>query len=81
LPSFPTQPMPIGLDGMKEIKFSAEHIRIDLATPSENPQLGERLQFMVGYSDSTVCLHDNLYCTRNGILEATVPLLARGKFQ
>jgi D-serine deaminase-like pyridoxal phosphate-dependent protein len=81
LPKFPTQPMPIGLDGVKEITFSAEHIRIDLLAPSAHPKPGERMQFIVGYSDSTVFLHDNLHCMRNGKVEHTVPLLARGKIQ
>jgi D-serine deaminase-like pyridoxal phosphate-dependent protein len=78
---FPTLPQPMGLDDVKDIRLSAEHARIDLHAPSERPQRGERVQCIVGYSDSTVFLHDVLYAMRNGLVEQTLPLLARGKIQ
>lgn len=78
---FPKQPLPVGLSDVREIKMSAEHTRIDLTTPTDDLKRGDWLQFIVGYSDSTVFLHDVLYAVRNGAVELALPLLARGKIQ
>lgn len=78
---YPTRPVPIGLDAVKEIRMSAEHTTLDMARAVPHPKVGDRLQFIVGYSDSTVFLHDNLIAMRNGAIELTWPLLARGKLQ
>jgi len=37
--------------------------------------------FIVGYGDSTVFLHDILYGVRDGIVEAAWPILGRGKLR
>ncbi len=78
---FPTLPEPIGLDEVAQIRMSAEHTTLDLTQAAARPDVGERLQFIVGYSDSTVFLHDSIYATRNGEVELVWPLLARGKLQ
>lgn len=60
-------------------KFSAEHGVLTLAEPSDTPGVGDRLEFIAGYSDTTVVLHDAIYATRNGVVEAVWPLLGRGR--
>ena len=50
-----------------------------LAEPSAEPGVGDRLEFIAGYSDTTVFLHDTIYATRNGVVEAVWPLLGRGR--
>lgn len=60
-------------------RFSAEHGALTLAEPSDAPAVGDRLEFLAGYSDTTVVLHDAIYATRNGVVEAVWPLLGRGR--
>jgi D-serine deaminase-like pyridoxal phosphate-dependent protein len=78
---FPTLPEPVGLGLIEQIRMSAEHTTLDLKQPAIQPRVGDRLQFIVGYSDSTVFLHDSIYGTRNGSIEMEWPLLARGKLR
>lgn len=78
---FPTYPSPIGLGEISQIKLSAEHVKLDLVHAADRPEVGERLQFVVGYSDSTVFLHDTLFAMRGDVVELVWPLLARGKLQ
>ena len=39
------------------------------------------LDFLVGYGDATVFLHDNLYGIRDGVVDAVWPILGRGKLR
>lgn len=62
-------PRPVGLN-VKNVGLSAEHGNLELAEPSDQPQVGELVPFIPGYTDSTVCLHDELCVLRQGVLEA-----------
>jgi len=76
-------PQPIGLpEGqVAAVSLSAEHGRLRLETPNETLQVGDLLPFIVGYSDSTVMLHDTLYGVRGGVVQAAWPIAGRGKLQ
>jgi D-serine deaminase-like pyridoxal phosphate-dependent protein len=74
-------PRPLGLAQVASVRLSAEHATIELAADSDMPRPGERLEFEVGYSDSTVPLHDLVHAVRDKRLEATWPILGRGKLQ
>ena len=75
----PTSPVPLGLDGVRGLRVSAEHAAIELAEPADTPTVGERVEFVAGYGDSTVFLHDYLYGVRDGRVETVWPVLGRGK--
>ncbi|MEZ4706531.1 MAG: alanine racemase [Caldilineaceae bacterium] len=60
---------------------SAEHGVITLEAPDTTTQVGDLLDFLVGYGDATVFLHDNLYGIRDGVVEAVWPILGRGKLR
>lgn len=47
--------------------------------PSGKPKIGDKLEWIVGYGDTTVCLHDEMVGIRSGNLEVVWPVLARGK--
>ena len=64
---------------VKEFVMSAEHGIIRLAEPSESPRVGDKIEIIPGYSDSTVFLHDVLYGIRDGLVETVWPLVGRGK--
>jgi D-serine deaminase-like pyridoxal phosphate-dependent protein len=74
----PALPAPRDLGEVKGVKLSAEHTTIELAASNSVPAVGSRVEFVAGYSDATVFLHDYLYATRRGQVEAIWPILGRG---
>lgn len=68
-------PRPLGLGELKSLALSAEHGNLELAEPDDTLRPGDTVTFIPGYTDSTVCLHDEMCVIRNGILEAvwTIP--------
>ena len=71
------QPEPIAVPKMRSMRLSAEHTILELVDASETPRIGERIEFVVGYGDTTVHLHDELYGIRDGRVES-VWSIARG---
>ena len=78
---YPTLPEPLNVGEVKRVNLSAEHATIELAEPRPAPAIGDRVEFVPGYCDSTVFLHDQLHGIRHGQVEVTWPLLGRGKTQ
>jgi len=74
-------PEPIGLPAVEEIRLSAEHATLELERPSETPKIGDRVEFVVGYSDTTVHLHERLVGVRKGQVEVVWRVAARGRLQ
>ena len=74
-------PEAIGLSKVASIALSAEHTIVNLAEPSDKPRVGDKQEFVVGYSDTTVNLHDELVGTRNGKVEVVWSILGRGKLK
>jgi D-serine deaminase-like pyridoxal phosphate-dependent protein len=74
-------PRPLGMAGVSSVGLSAEHGKIELLEPSASPCVGEKLRWLVGYSDTTVCLHDEMFGVRDGIVEVVWPILGRGKLR
>lgn len=74
-------PLPLGLPAVQSLRLSAEHTTIELEAPSEAPQIGERIELVVGYSDTTVHLHEELVAIRGDRIEAVWPVAARGKIK
>ena len=68
-------PRPIIAGAIEKMWLSAEHGVIALAEPSPAPRVGDPISFIPGYTDSTVCLHDEMCVIRDGVLEAvwTIP--------
>jgi D-serine deaminase-like pyridoxal phosphate-dependent protein len=81
LPRGYATPKPIGIDGVKSIVFSAEHGIMTLETPNSTLKVGDTFDILVGYSDATVFLHDQIYGIRQGIVETAWPILGRGKLR
>jgi D-serine deaminase-like pyridoxal phosphate-dependent protein len=68
-------PEPMGMQGVKSISLSAEHGTIELIEPCETPGVNDIVEWIPGYTDSTVCLHDEMVVLRRGIVEEvwTIP--------
>ena len=74
-------PFPLGLDAVASVSLSAEHATINLQAPDDRVKIGDRLEFVVGYSDTTVHLHDEIYGIRQGRVEIVWPVLGRGQLR
>ena len=72
-------PEVLGEIAVKEFVMSAEHGIIRLAESSVSPRVGDKIEIIPGYSDSTVFLHDVLYGIRDGRVETVWSLVGRGK--
>ena len=58
--------------------LSAEHGVFSIEPGCQGPALGEQLQLLVGYSDSTTFLHDNFIAMRQGQVEKIWEIVGRG---
>lgn len=74
-------PEPIGFPKVATMALSAEHTVVNLAQPSDSPRVGDKVEFVVGYTDTTVNLHDELVGVRNGKVEVIWQILGRGKLK
>ena len=73
------KPGPIDHDELELRGLSAEHGIFNVKQGRTAPKLGDRIEFNVGYSDSTNFLHNQFICIRNDRVETVWPLLGRGK--
>jgi len=74
-------PQPLGLSAVAAMRLSAEHATIELEKPSDTPRIGDKIELVVGYHDTTVHLHEEIVATRNGRIEAVWRVAARGKLK
>jgi D-serine deaminase-like pyridoxal phosphate-dependent protein len=81
LPTWAGAPEPVGLPGVAEVLASAEHLSVSLRGPNAAVKVGGRLDFVVGYGDSTVFLHDQMVGVRNGLVEVVWAIQGRGRIQ
>jgi D-serine deaminase-like pyridoxal phosphate-dependent protein len=74
-------PLPLLEAPVRSIALSAEHTKLELERPSERPRIGDKIELVVGYSDTTVHLHEEIVATRDGRVEAVWRVAARGKLK
>ena len=72
-------PMPRHLPPVRSLRLSAEHTTIELDGPAMLPRVGDRVELVVGYSDTTVHLHEWILGTRGGRVAAAWRVAARGR--
>jgi 3-hydroxy-D-aspartate aldolase len=63
------------------VKLSAEHAQIELAVPSDTPHIGDKVELVVGYSDTTIHLHEEIVGLRGGKIESVWKVTGRGKIK
>ncbi len=64
--------------GLACARLSDEHCVVEIAPGAAAPRLGEKLLLVPGHCDPTVNLHDWYIGVRNGAVEASWPITARG---
>lgn len=74
-------PEPLGVGAVKSVRLSAEHGTIELEAPNTSLRVGDPLEFIVGYTDTTVHLHETMYGVRQGRVEEVWPVAGRGRLQ
>jgi D-serine deaminase-like pyridoxal phosphate-dependent protein len=79
LPMWHNTPEVVGLKGVQSLRMSAEHGTVTLRDPSPQVAVGDAFDFVVGYGDETVCLHDRLYGIRGSTVEVVWAIEGRGK--
>ena len=68
----------VGRDGLEIELLSEEHGHGVVGPGAEPPAVGERLELIPNHACTCVNLHDLLYAARDGIVEAELPVIARG---
>jgi D-serine deaminase-like pyridoxal phosphate-dependent protein len=74
-------PSPLDVVNVKSVNLSAEHARIELTEPDTRLRVGDSVEFVVGYGDTTVHLHEEIYGIRDGAVEIVWPVLGRGRMR
>jgi D-serine deaminase-like pyridoxal phosphate-dependent protein len=74
-------PEPVGLPAVHSLRLSAEHTTIELKASCQTPKVGDQLELIVGYSDTTVHLHEEIVGLRDGWVEAVWRVAARGRIK
>jgi D-serine deaminase-like pyridoxal phosphate-dependent protein len=74
-------PAPRGIPPIGAMKLSAEHTKIELEQPGAAPKIGDKIELIVGYSDTTVHLHEEIVCVRGGRIESIWRIGGRGKLK
>lgn len=74
-------PRPLDVGAVARVGLSAEHGSIHLEEPNTSIKVGDKIEWIVGYSDTTTFLHDEMYATRDGVVEQVWPILGRGKLR
>lgn len=74
-------PKVVDRDDISIESLSAEHGTLRLEPSAQDLKIGDRLEFIPGYSDMTAVLHNEFFGFRNGRLEAILPLVGRGRLQ
>ena len=74
-------PAPRGIPPVSLVKLSAEHTKIELEQPNAAPKIGDKIELIVGYSDTTVHLHEEIVGIRGGRIESIWRVAGRGKIK
>jgi D-serine deaminase-like pyridoxal phosphate-dependent protein len=67
------------LTGMKMIHLYEEHGLLE-QTSGKRPQVGDKVELIPTHGCTTINLHNQFHCVRNGYLESTWKISARGMF-
>jgi D-serine deaminase-like pyridoxal phosphate-dependent protein len=75
------EPVGIPVANIARFSLSAEHGNLHLNVPDDTLRPGDRLEWIVGYSDATVFMHDEILGVREGVIEEAWRIEGRGKLQ
>lgn len=68
------------LEGMKMVHLYEEHGLLEQETNDQRRKLGDKVELIPTHGCTTINLHDQFHCVRNGYLESIWKISARGMF-
>jgi D-serine deaminase-like pyridoxal phosphate-dependent protein len=74
-----SMPVPKGVPGLRLEKLNAEHGILAIENPAIPLKVGDKLDFIAGYGDNTVFLHDYLFGVRGDKVEIAWEVQGRGR--
>jgi D-serine deaminase-like pyridoxal phosphate-dependent protein len=74
-----SMPVARNFPGLYLKKLNAEHGILIVDDPSARIKVGDKMDFIAGYGDNTVFLHDYLFGVRNGKVEIAWEVQGRGR--
>ncbi|HSS12953.1 MAG TPA: DSD1 family PLP-dependent enzyme [Rhizomicrobium sp.] len=74
-------PRALDVPAVRELRLSAEHAQLELESPNELPRVGDKVELVPGYTDTTVHLHEEIVAFRGGSVEAVWKVAGRGKIK
>jgi D-serine deaminase-like pyridoxal phosphate-dependent protein len=74
-------PRALHVPAVRELRLSAEHAQLEFESPSDTPRVGDRVEFVAGYTDTTVHLHEEMVALRADSVEAIWKVAGRGKIK
>jgi len=72
---------PLNVGKVARVGLSAEHGTITLEEPNTDLKVGDKVEWIVGYSDFTTFQHDEMYALCDGTVAQVWPVLGRGKLR
>ena len=70
-----------GQPGATLVRLNAEHAIVRLDGEAQRLRVGDRVRLLPSKTETTIDLHAEYFCLRGGVLEAVVPIDARGRFR
>lgn len=74
-------PRALKVPEVRDLRLSAEHTQLELEAPSDWPRVGDRVEFVLGYTDTSVHLHEEIIALRKDQVEAVWKVVGRGKIK
>ena len=74
-------PEPRGLPPISAMKLRPSTPRSSWSSRAPRPTIGDKIEFVVGYSDTTVHLHEEIVGVRGGRVESVWRVAGRGKIK
>ena len=74
-------PYAVAIEGVEVLRPSEEHTKLRVAGDAAQLRVGDRVSLRVMHGDTTINLHDYYFGTRDGRLEAVIPIVGRGRFR
>jgi 3-hydroxy-D-aspartate aldolase len=75
------QPRVVGTPGAEFLRLNAEHGHVRLTGDAMRLKVGDKLSLLPMHGETTINIHSEYFCVRNGVLETIVPVTARGMFR
>ncbi|MSQ08195.1 MAG: DSD1 family PLP-dependent enzyme [Dehalococcoidia bacterium] len=75
------QPRIVGTPGAEFLALNAEHGHVKLEGEARKLKVGDKVHLLPMHGESTINIHNEYFCIRKGVLEAVIPVAARGMFR